>query len=321
VDVARLAGVSRATVSHILNDQVERFSAETVERVRLAAAELGYVRSAAGRALVMGRSDFVVLIVHQRTFMRIQDVIEVVSADVEELGFTVVLQFVTPRDKGAPPARLLHMIETLRPAGVVDMGGLADADKEIIERAGCPVLPQDMPFDFNSWIGLVQAHHLHARGYTRLAYGFMADLGEDPYGGNRAEAVIDYCRIEELEPPTQLLVPIEPAGAEQAVERLLALRGRPVGVACYNDQVAVALVFAARRLGLDVPRDVAVIGAEGAEIGQAVTPRLTTVSADVRAAVAHIRKTLAQTYGGPSARREEVPGPDDVFKILLGETT
>jgi len=71
-DIARMAGVSRSTVSLILNDQDARFSPDTVERVRACATTLGYVRSAAGRALVKGHSDFIVLVVPYTTFVKLQ---------------------------------------------------------------------------------------------------------------------------------------------------------------------------------------------------------------------------------------------------------
>ncbi len=319
-DVARLAGVSRATVSHVLNDQVERFSAETVERVRRAAAELGYVRSAAGRALVMGRSDFIVLVMPYATVTRLQDVVEVISADVEELGFTVVVHFSGAQGKNEKSKRLRHMIETLRPAGLIDLGGLTAQDLTFVERVGCPLFPGEGTPQVNDWIGALQARHLHDRGYRELAYAFLIDMREDPYGQERADAVAEFCAAEGLAPPSYIHVPVDREGAQLALEQLLALRGCPVGVACYNDEVALALVFAAKRLGLRVPDDVAVVGVERMAVGQLVSPRVTTVSPDVSAVLGHIRESLAHAYGGsaPAGRR---PTTHEAFTILLGETT
>ncbi|XVQ14592.1 LacI family DNA-binding transcriptional regulator [Spirillospora sp. CA-255316] len=320
IDVARLAGVSRATVSHVLNDQIERFSAETVERVRSAAAALGYVRSAAGRALVMGRSDFIVLAVPHATVTRVQEVIEALSADIEELGFTVVVHFEGTGAGRKAPDRLHHMIETLRPAGVVDLGGLSADDTEFLRRVGCLVLPRHRVDDPNRLIGHMQAGHLHARGRTEIAYAFTGDRRDDPYGLGRAEAVAAFCADAGLPPPARLHVPIESEAARAELERLVLSRGRPVGIACYNDEVALALVFAAKALGMDVPGDVAVIGVERTEVGQVVSPRLTTVAGDLPTIVGFFRYALAQAYGG-STPGKEPPSLRDGYRIYQGETT
>jgi DNA-binding LacI/PurR family transcriptional regulator len=320
VDVARLAGVSRATVSHILNDQVERFNEDTVERVRNAAVELGYVRSAAGRALVMGRSDFILVVVPYATFNRLQDVIDSLSADIEDLGFTTVVHFSASRSKGETPNRLQHMIETLRPAGVLDLGGLSARDAEFIARVGCPIFPRELPTDPNSRIGFLQADHLHSRGHTEIAYAFLSDTRFDPFGRGRAAAVTEFCAATGLKPPTLIHVPLEAAGARLALEGLLELRGRPVAIACSSDTVALALVFAAGRLGCAVPDDIAVVGAEGADVGQIVSPRLTTVAGEVAASLRFYRHALVQAYGSPTAS-EPPNASEEVFRVVLGETT
>ncbi|WP_274535674.1 LacI family DNA-binding transcriptional regulator [Streptomyces sp. CB02414] len=322
VDVARLAGVSRTTVSDVLNDQrVERYHPETVERVRSAAAELGYVRSAAGRALVMGRSDFVVVVVPHVTYMRFQDIIEAFTGHIEDLGFSTVVHFKGPKDaENAGRSRLLNLVDALRPVGVVDLGGLTDREAAAVERIGCPLIAQEKPVDVNAWIGSLQAEHLHSRGFTELAYAFLSDARDEPYGRARSASVADYCAAEGLGAPTHLHVPIEPQGAREALAGLVEQRGCPVGVACHNDEVAIAVVFAAQRLGLRVPDDVAVIGVEGGDLGQVVVPRLSTVMGDVAASVQHVRHSLARVCGG-SVPPGDLPRLADVFRVLPGETT
>ncbi|WP_160573507.1 LacI family DNA-binding transcriptional regulator [Actinomadura physcomitrii] len=322
VDVAKLAGVSRATVSHVLNGQVERFNTDTVERVRRAAAALGYVRSAAGRALALGRSDFIVVVVPNVTFIRLQDVVQTLSADIEKLGFTAVVHFSVAGPEGTGTDRLRHLLETLRPAGVLDLGGLTRADREFAAQAGCPVLPPDKPpFNVNEWLGFLQADHLRSRGYARIAYALLADERDDSYARARAASVAAFCAAEGMPPSVDVHVPIEPEGAQRALEALLEAHRPPFGVACYNDKVALALLFAARRLGLAVPDDVGVIGMEGADVGQVVSPRLTTVRSDVRAAMRPFRYALAQAYGGPASREDEPVFGKEAFAVLPGETT
>jgi DNA-binding LacI/PurR family transcriptional regulator len=320
-DVARLAGVSRTTVSDVLNGQrIDRYHPGTVQRVRGAAAELGYVRSAAGRALAMGRSDFIVVVVPYVTYMRFQDVIEALSGHIEEFGFSAVVHFRGPKEEDAGASRLLTLVETLRPAGVVDLGGLTPREAAFIEQTCCSVLPQDRPADPNVWIGLLQAEHLHSRGFHQLAYAFLSDARDDPYGQTRATSVADYCEAEGLPQPLRLHVPIEPEGAREAVRSTLERTGGRAGIACHNDEVAIAVVFAVRRLGLELPGDVGVIGVEGGDLGQAMAPRLTTVLGDVAAAVHHVRFSLGRTYGGP-VPTGDAPPLDQVFRVLVGETT
>lgn len=321
-DVARHAGVSRTTVSDVINGQrIDRYHADTVERVRVAAAELGYIPSAAGRALVMGRSDFIVVVVPYVTYMRFQDIIEALSGHIEEFGFSAVVHFRGANEKNSGPSRLLNLVETLRPAGVIDLGGLSARESAFIEKTCCSVMPQDKPADANLWIGLLQAEHLHARGFRQLAYAFLSDAREDAYGRQRARAVADYCEAEGLPAPVHLHVPIEPEGARLAVQDLLErCEGRPVGIASHNDEVGIAVAFAAQRLGLELPRDAGVIGVEGGDLGQVVSPRLTTVVGDAYAAVQHVRFSLARTYGR-QIPAGEVPPLEQVFRVLPGETT
>jgi DNA-binding LacI/PurR family transcriptional regulator len=211
------------------------------------------------------------------------------------------------------------LVKTLRPAGVIDLGGLSDDDIGFMESAGCPVVPRER-LDLNSCIGRLQARHLHSRGYTEIAYAFLSDARDDQYGQERARAVTDFCLAQGLAPPAHLSVPIEPEGARRELARLVESCGRPVGIACYNDVVAVALVFAAGRLGLAVPGGVAVVGAEGVDVGQVVSPRLTTVVSDVSAVLRQVRDALARTYQGLGSPGE-IPPPEDSFTLLAGETT
>ncbi len=324
VDVARLAGVSRSTVSHILNGQAGRFSAETVERVRDAVARLGYVPSAAGRSLVLGRSDLVVLAVPNTTLTNVQDIIEAIASDLDDLGYSVVVHF----DRGGAPTdnltRLQHVVETLRPAGLVDLGSLPPADLDTLERQGCPVLSARGQYvqgvdEGNAAIARRQAEHLIERGYAALAFALLVDRRDDPFGRMRATVLADVCAENGLAPPSVISVPLDPAGAQTAVCELLRTRGRPVGVACSNDEVALATTFAAIALRAAVPGDVGVVGVGGSSVGQLVSPRLSTVAFDVRTTVSSIRQAIAHRLGG--ADQPPGPTPADTFSVLRGDTT
>ncbi|WP_051683541.1 LacI family DNA-binding transcriptional regulator [Blastococcus sp. URHD0036] len=323
-DVARLAGVSRSTVSHILNGQVTRFSEETVERVREAVAQLAYVPSAAGRSLVLGRSDLVVLAVPNTTLTNVQDIIEAIAADLDDVGYSAVVHF----DRGGGPAgnlsRLRHLVETLRPAGLVDLGSLSPADLDALEEQGCPVLsprPRNVHGvdEGNFAIARAQAEHLIERGFPELAYAYLDDRRDDPFGRMRATVVADVCAEAGLPEPARISVPLRAADAQTAVCDLLRTRGRPVGIACSNDEVAVAVTFAALALRAAVPGDVGVVGVGGGSVGQLVEPRLSTVTFDVRTSVSSIRQAIRQALGG--SQEPAVNDFDDTFSVLQGATT
>ncbi|MEU1515108.1 hypothetical protein ABZ490_23655 [Streptomyces sp. NPDC005811] len=80
----------------------------------------------------------------------------------------------------------MNLVEGLRPAGVIELGGLSTEDIAHIERNCCPVISQEPPADVSVWIGLLQAEHLHSRGFTDIAYAFLSDARGEPYGKAQA---------------------------------------------------------------------------------------------------------------------------------------
>ena len=80
-DVASHAGLSRSTVSQILNGREHLFSADTIARVRASAAELGYRPSLAGRTLARGTSDIVITLLSNVTFNpRLRELVDTITA-------------------------------------------------------------------------------------------------------------------------------------------------------------------------------------------------------------------------------------------------
>jgi DNA-binding LacI/PurR family transcriptional regulator len=318
--VARLAGVSRSTVSQVLNGQAGRFAPETVQRVLVAAAELDYVRSAAGRALVTGRSDFIVVVVPERTLTRLQDVVEVIAADIKQLGFTAVAHFPPSRAEPELPSRLQRVVEALRPAGVIDLGGLSRGDRVYLRDFGCPVLSQLVEDDLNPYIGKLQAEHLIARGYREIAYAFLTDGRADTFSAERIAGVAAACAVAGLQSPGRIDVLLDADAAGCALQQLLDRHSGRIGIACYNDEVALALVYAAQRLGVAVPARVGLVGVDRTDVGQIVSPRLTTVSADVADSLSPMRTSIAQTYGATAAG-VRASRPRDIVQLLEGETS
>lgn len=319
--MARRAGVSRATVSHVLNGHGDRFSAETVERVRQAADELGYVPSSAGRALVRGRSDIVMIVFPFTTMPGLQDIVDVLSEGLAEHGFNTIVQLSGPVGSDAHQ-RLRHVAESLRPAGIIDLGGLTRKDHEQLRRLGSPVVGTAVDSSgagSNLAFGRLQAEHLLARGFRQVAYAFLTDERRGhPFDQGRAEGTRAVCAENGLSEPYLFGTPLDADGATNALATMLKALPAPVGVACFNDDVALAVLHATRALGLAVPRQIGIVGMGKGPVGQLAEPRLSSVWGDSRPLLVGLLDALLMEYGGA----ERITAVDfGSLEVEQGETT
>lgn len=295
--MARRAGVSRSTVSNILNGNDERFPASTRERVLAAAAELDYRPSPAGRALVSGRSDTVVLLLPHTTFgANLQSAVDQVVERTHQIGGNVVVRFAS-----ATPEMTVSAVQALRPLAVVDFGVLGVEDLARLEERGTIVVPsarrQDARDGTDGGIARLQAEALVKRGPRRIWFAALSDERADTYGPGRLRALRDYCAASDLPEPGVLSVSLTLAGATAALRTVLA-DPAPAGVACYNDDVALALLAAARETGVNVPNDLAVVGVDHTPVGQLWSPPLTTIDTGLPALVDALATDLRSLLEG-----------------------
>ncbi|WP_328907302.1 LacI family transcriptional regulator [Streptomyces sp. NBC_00234] len=288
-DVARLAGVSRATVSYVLNNNASvRISEPTRRRVRQAASDLGYVPHAAARSLRAGHSRMVLLPtwnlpagpLHQHFLHRLQ-------SDLRRLDYTVV-QY---GSAGLDADEAARAWAELRPVAVVSPGGpaLTPYGIEVLTRSGAKAVitlgPQ--PVDGahalvmdQRVVGSCAVAHLLARGRRRIGVVLpqepgLALFGEPRLAGARRTA----------EPAGALVLPL-PLRYEEESAAELAARWHTLGldaVFAYNDEYAMLLMRALQDAGIAIPGDTAVIGADDLVLGRLLRPRLSTVRMELAA--------------------------------------
>jgi len=98
----------------------------------------------------------------------------------------------------------------------------------------------------------------------------------------RLQGVREECKRLGLAAPAVYVVPSERSRARETLEKLLVRRGLPLGICCYNDEVALAVLAALSDARISVPDAVAVIGCDDIPLAQLSIPPLTTVSWDYR---------------------------------------
>ncbi|MFD0265376.1 LacI family DNA-binding transcriptional regulator [Streptomyces sp. NPDC127106] len=303
-DVARLAGVSRATVSYVLNNAAAvRISEPTRRKVRQAAEELGYVPHAAARSLRAGHTRIVLLPAPEDPVgPRHSAFLNELQQALRRLDYTVV-QYGSLGLSGGAAARAWA---ELRPVAVVCLGRIALSahDVDTLKRAGARAVITMGParvtgahalITDQAEVGARAAAHLLERGCRRIGVVVPAEEGPALFAGARLEGARAAARgaarpaVPAPGPPVRPcaggadsgpgVVPLAMASTEESAGEL-AGRWRSLGldgVFAYDDEYAALLMRALLDAGLRIPEDVAVIGADDLLLGRLLRPRLSTV--------------------------------------------
>ncbi|MCA5893134.1 LacI family transcriptional regulator [Isoptericola sp. NEAU-Y5] len=310
-DVAREAGVSRTTVSYVLNDTPgASVSRVTRERIRETATRLGYAPSAAARTLRRGRSDLVVAVLPDWPTGSVVDTLLDHLTDVlATRGLFVLVHH--HRDSRS----LADLWRAVTPHTVVGLAPFAPDDLRTMQRAGIRVVGTAQNADETSFdvaqrgIGALQAEHLVAAGHTRIAYARPDDPRLGRFADGRLAGVRAACAAAALEVPAAVPVPAgEPAAAAVAAWRDAGV----TAVAAYNDDVALAVLAGAAAHGLRVPDELAVIGVDDAPAGRVAAPPLTTVAQPVAQQSEHLAASVLAAIDGADAP----PWPDDPALVV-----
>ncbi|CUU60436.1 DNA-binding transcriptional regulator, LacI/PurR family [Parafrankia irregularis] len=302
-DVARHAGVSRATVSHVLNGTDHPVSEQTRQRVLAAARDLQYAPNASARALRAGRSNIVLVpMLRSATVPGADRFLESLDRELAARDLVLLMH----GDRTTSGVRGAQAWAELRPAAVyVNVSRGTPAAVELLRRAGvqavlltgaprvdyAPTVPLDP-----AAVARLATRHLLARGCRRLAClvpsGPLAELPTQRYEAVMEVAAADGVPVERVdcELSSDSIAPV--------VDRWRDPAQRPDAVYTNSDPFAILLIDKLRAAGIEVPRDIAVVGSGDHPLGAALRPAITTATFDVPAIARVVASSIRRLLDG-----------------------
>jgi LacI family transcriptional regulator len=318
-DVARLAGVSTATVSRALNNP-KSVEPATRQLVLEAAAKLSYVPHGAARSMRSRRSNMIGAVVPSFDYALYARTTSALQQRLDESGYSLVLA-----EHHYDLAVELRVASQLIERGVdafVFVGLdhdprlfslLEDYGRPYVLTWGIDPLRKHPSVGFDNQAATYEVtNHLLALGHRRIgllsAYVDGNDRARERGAGVRralAEAGL------ELNAQHVQYAPISLQSAQEAALRLLALPTPPTAIVATNDVFAVGAMLACRKLGLAIGQDISITGVDNTDLGATQTPGLTSI----RTPIVEIGLAAAEQL---IARLEQAPyNPFQSFPIEI----
>jgi LacI family transcriptional regulator len=332
-DVARLAGVSTATVSRVMrgSDLVRR---DTRERVLAVIDEVGFVPDASAQGLSRRRKEIIGLVALERGvtetdierdgLLFVDQIVHAVEAVLRGTECSLLLSFGPSGEAFRSRIRalsgkvdgLLVIEDTMPPA---QLRALARRLPVVAIAAGPGEGVLDaIRVDNAEGTRALAAHLVTAHGYRRL--GFVGGPADAPDAVERLAAFGTAVRGH-----PQCTVDIVPGGdfseasGRTAARVLLGREAVPEAIACANDQMAIGVMRELQRSGIRVPGDVAVTGFDDIFPGRVVDPPLTTVAQPFRELGARAAgRLLERIEGSEAAPRVDVLPTEPVIRRSCG---
>ena len=288
-DIARIAGVSVATVSHVLNDK-GRFSPETAQRVRAVAEAQGYQLNMAARALRAARTETVGLIIPNMMDEFFAEIAYYTEKTLYEQGYSVMICNTDNReDKETGYYRLLAGKQV---DGILSVSRRSGSYQDL-EELNIPTVLVDSPLPADCSAPVVASDETDAMAQAvdcllsggsqniLLLAGYLP-AGMDPYQAGRAASFArcleergmrfdkNYCLIREGK-----------ADATTEIRQLLTdflAKGFPVdGIIASSENAALGAIAALSDAGLSVPKDVQIITFNNTMLSSLITPPLSSI--------------------------------------------
>jgi DNA-binding LacI/PurR family transcriptional regulator len=314
-DVAAQAGVSTATVSRILSGAAHGREA-TRARVLAAARDLDYRPSGVARSLKLRRTRTIGLLITDIQNPFYPELVRAVEDAATERSYAILLG--NGAQDSDREAAYLEVLAARRVDGIlIAASSLSERHARWIARAPVPVVlancqlggegPPAVLADHVAG-GRLAAAHLLGLGHRRL--GVLDTLRPNPAAEERLRGF--RALLPEPDRPHLAIGTGDVPGGRQAMARLLAEQPAITGVFCFNDQMALGALGAARRAGRHVPADLSIVGYDDIAIAAELDPPLTTVAQPIAAmghwAVSHLVSLIeGGSDGGP---RDGQPGAE-----------
>ncbi|MEU1181523.1 LacI family DNA-binding transcriptional regulator [Streptomyces sp. NPDC005820] len=322
-DVARLAGVSRKTVSRVLNDE-PYVSDEARSRVLAAAEELGYRLNHAARALASGRTRSLGVVALGTAGYGTASLLVHIEHAVRDAGYA--LRVINTPD--GDPEGIAGAVESLLEQGVDGVVVSEPMVKgEVPLRVDVPVLFLGAPPSFTATRTVTVSVGAHA--LARAATEHLLDLGHETVhhlaGPRRWYATKD--RIEGWQAALAARGAHEPpllngdwsAASGYAAGRALAADRSVTAVFAAGDEMAIGLIHALREAGRRVPEEISVVGFDGNPVFAYVSPPLTTVRQPFDAAAREGIRLLVHAIEKPDTDLPQADEPP-VELVVRGST-
>jgi len=334
VDVARLAGVSRATVSYVVNgltDGQVPISEDTRQRVLEAVDELGYVPDARAQSLRSGDTNTIGLIIPDIRNPHFWEHAEGVEQEARTSGYHLLLSDIALNSKYAD--EIFKDLSRRRIDGLILMGSFIAQSEEakntliLLRKRRVPIVEisdRNVDYDVDYVMSDYRAATKEVMSYLLslqhrrigLIYGVASPvLAEDrmqPYqeGLREAGLPVDENLIARCGPTIE--------DGYQAAWQLLNLPDRPTALIAINDLLAIGALRAAGDLGLRIPADLSLIGFDDIHMAKYLVPRLTTVAKDSTRVGREAVKQLLARIANPDLPCQKLSLPPN---LIIREST
>ena len=313
-DVARLAQVSTATVSYVLNGSAgKRISTRTQEAVYRAAKQLGYRPNAAARNLASGKSGVVLYVVPRVAVGEMpMQAGSRMTTELARRGLLQVQIFETEDDQ-----HVVDAVRNLDPVAVTSLFPLSPEAAGAVQAAGMPhieigtLAALDDP---HLSVGVLRIQHLLGRGHHKIAFAYTGIAKWRALGDYWLQGVAGAALAHGLPAVTVDDVTID--NAADVVARWCA--AGVTAVCAQSDEIACLVLYGIREAGLSCPDDLAVMGVDASPMGAISSPPLTTVQFNpIAVADAAIAAVLAE-LGYPAP---QPPQPTDIAQLVIRAST
>ena len=310
-DVASLAGVSTATVSHVINGS-KKLSPETTERVLRAISQVNYTPNTVAKSLRMGQTFTIGVLVEDIRGLPVAAIVSGISETLSKAGYKTIFHDLHLLEKlynqyeqiGTYRERINEGVLLLKSSNVDGIIYVAMHDRHLDYLLD----PMDTP--------LVYAYSHGTENDTYVTYS-NKDSAADMIRyllskGHERIAVI--AGHPHSYPTGQRLLGIQMAMQQAAsgntqTKALLELSSPPTAIFAMNDLMAAGALSAIQTMGLQIPKDIAIVGFDNREIASYLQPPLTTVALPTPAigakAALHIIDMISNPYAHPV--REIIP--------------
>jgi LacI family transcriptional regulator len=315
-DVARLAGVSTATVSRVINAP-EQVDVDTRRLVSDAVAKLRYVPHGAARALRSHRSRMIAAVVPSFGYALYARTTSALQAVFDSKGYSMVLA-----EHHYDLSQELRITEQLLGRGVdafVFVGLhheaalfalLEDYGRPYVLTWGVDPMRQHPSIGFDNRAATFElTRHLVDLGHRRFGLLSAATDGNDRAtergAGMRAALAVAGLTLDER---YVQYGPIDLTAASEMMRRIVEAKNRPTAVVATNDVFAVGAMMACRSLGLAIPDDVSITGVDNTDLGATQTPALTSIRTPiVEVGRAAAEQVIARLEGRPHVPFQTLP--------------